>query len=145
MSIELCERCEKPYEAGKTTHYCPDCLKKIRGDYARSRNLNMIGAEARWGNTDRDKPKKVEYKMRFCKYCGQPLLDGQRTYCDVVCKNMDNYCPDRTPKTDGRRKRSPPDKFHDFAEAQKQAKKQGKHLSYGDWQSTKYIITSKKI
>lgn len=81
--------------------------------------------------------------MRFCKYCGQPLLDGQRTYCDIVCKNMDNYCPCRKPKVDLRRKRAPPDKFHAFCEAQKEAKKHGLRLSYGDWQSEKYIQKSK--
>ena len=81
--------------------------------------------------------------MNICKYCGEPLLDGQTDYCDVVCKNMARVVSGELKLP--RRQARPPDKFSAFAAAQREAKRHGISLRYGDWQSKKYANTIKKI
>ena len=75
--------------------------------------------------------------MRFCKYCNEPLLDGQKAFCDIICRQM-AYQTDAN-----RRKKKKPDKFDGFIRAQKQAKKEGVRLSYGQYQANKYIENQK--
>lgn len=81
--------------------------------------------------------------MKLCKYCGEPLLEGQTDYCDIVCKNMDRLVAGelKLPRRTARQ----PDKFSVFVAAQREAKRRGKRLSYGDWQSRKYPNKINKI
>lgn len=81
--------------------------------------------------------------MKHCKYCGEPLFDGRAEYCDVVCKNMARAAAgDLKPP---RRSAKPPDKFSEFVAAQREAERQGKRLTYGDWQRNKYPNKITKI
>lgn len=51
MAKEICERCEKVFEAGPYAFICPKCRKKALQEAARksakARNLNKIGNLAR--------------------------------------------------------------------------------------------------
>lgn len=44
--IEFCEKCDKPFLALPTRHYCDKCLKKILSDCAKKRGLNKLGTAA---------------------------------------------------------------------------------------------------
>lgn len=67
-----------------------------------------------------------------CKYCGQGTR-GKATYCDPLCGELD--------RKREREKRNPPRKphseaaFHAFAAAQQAARREGRSLSYGQWQA----------
>ena len=46
MAKEICEDCEKVYEGGPYSHYCPDCRRARLSKTAKRRNLNKLGNEA---------------------------------------------------------------------------------------------------
>lgn len=47
MAKEICERCEKVFEAGPNSHYCKECRKEIQRASAKRRNLSALGRAAR--------------------------------------------------------------------------------------------------
>jgi len=50
-TLEICEACERTYQAGKYTRFCPECRSRRQSEAARKcaieRNLGKIGREAR--------------------------------------------------------------------------------------------------
>lgn len=46
MAKEICEGCEKVFEAGPHTYFCPECRKKRLSEAAKRRNLNKLGSDA---------------------------------------------------------------------------------------------------
>lgn len=54
MTKEICERCEKVYDAGKYSHYCPKCRKALISQRAKERGLNRLGTEARRKRKDKN-------------------------------------------------------------------------------------------
>ena len=46
MAKEICEDCEKVYEGGAYSHYCPDCRHFRLSNAAKRRNLNKLGNDA---------------------------------------------------------------------------------------------------
>ena len=46
MAKEICEYCEKVFEAGPKTFICPECRKKMLSENAKKRNLNKLGNKA---------------------------------------------------------------------------------------------------
>ena len=46
MAKEICDDCEKVYEGGPYSNYCPDCLRARLSKTAKRRNLNRLGNEA---------------------------------------------------------------------------------------------------
>lgn len=49
LTKEICEDCGKLFLAGPDAYLCPECRKKRLSEYAKRRNLNELGAAARWG------------------------------------------------------------------------------------------------
>ncbi|MGM9626963.1 MAG: hypothetical protein ACI3V4_02565 [Faecousia sp.] len=46
MAKEICEDCEKVFEAGAYSFLCPDCRRKRLSEIAKRRNLSKIGSDA---------------------------------------------------------------------------------------------------
>lgn len=46
MAKEICEDCEKVYDGGPYSHYCPDCRRFRLSKAAKRRNLNKLGNDA---------------------------------------------------------------------------------------------------
>lgn len=75
--------------------------------------------------------------MALCKYCGTPMDWSQPEFCDIVCERM--YLCQQGKLAARNREDKKPDKFDDFIEAQKKARKYNYDLSYGDYQKNKYF------
>jgi predicted amidophosphoribosyltransferase len=57
MTLEICQNCEKTFEAGKYARLCPKCRRELLSRLAKERNLSQIGNAARWGNCAGTKKK----------------------------------------------------------------------------------------
>lgn len=71
---------------------------------------------------------------RRCKYCGRSVQD-QNLYCDEFCRAL--YC--RKEKLKRRRKSPESDGWRLFIEAQRAAEKEGRRLTYGQWQTQRIM------
>lgn len=46
MVTTICEDCEKAFQGGPYSYFCPECRKRRLSETAKRRNLNKLGNDA---------------------------------------------------------------------------------------------------